>query len=193
MSVFDEDSAWIERLRARDEHAFTRMVQDYQHRVFALVYRMLGDRAEAEDLAQEVFVTVFKAIDSFRGESRFSTWLFRIATNHCRNRLKYLARRHHQRQQDIEETRETDFAAGFGRQLPRPDQLLEGAQLEGILQAALAEMDPDHREVLILRDVEQLAYHEIAEILEVAEGTVKSRLFRARVALRERIQHRYER
>ena len=84
---------FLTRLRARDERAFQELVRDYGDRVFNLVLRMVGNRAEAEDIAQEVFVTVFKSIETFRGESRFSTWLLRIAANHSKNRIKYLARR----------------------------------------------------------------------------------------------------
>src|SRR5450432_4495453 len=83
----------IGRLKERDEQAFNEIVRAHGDKVFSLVYRMIGNRAEAEDLAQEVFVTVFKTVDSFRGESKFSTWLLRIAANHCKNRMKYLARR----------------------------------------------------------------------------------------------------
>ncbi len=191
MSLEFDEATLVARLRQRDELAFTFMVRTYQDRVFGLVFRMLNDRAEAEDLAQDVFVTVFKAIDSFRGDSSFSTWLFRIATNHCRNRLKYLTRRHHNRQADIDETPETAIDGRLREMTPRPDRDLEGAQLARIVADAMGELDPDHREVLVLRDVEQLAYDEIAAILEVAEGTVKSRLFRARAALRQRIGARY--
>lgn len=187
---FDEQQLVL-RLRQRDEAAFTLMVRHYQGRVFGLVFRMLNDRAEAEDLAQEVFVTVFKAIDSFRGDSAFSTWLYRIATNHCRNRIKYLARRHHQRQADIADTNESEFDGRMHETIPGPDRQLEGEQLAHIIQVAMQELDEDHREVLVLRDVEQLSYEEIAQILEVAEGTVKSRLFRARAALRTRITSRW--
>src|SRR5579884_2568197 len=88
------ERALLLRLRERDEEAFTEIVRDYQNKVYNLVFRMIGNRAEAEDLAQEVFVTVFKHVDQFRGDSKFSTWLFRIAANHCKNRIKYLSRRH---------------------------------------------------------------------------------------------------
>lgn len=186
-----DEQRLVMRLRQRDEAAFTQMVRQYQGRVFGLVYRMLNDRAEAEDLAQEVFVTVFKAIDSFRGDSSFSTWLYRIATNHCRNRIKYLGRRHHNRQVDIQDARETEFDGRMHEPVPAPDRQLEGEQLAHIIEHAMQEIDADHREVLVLRDVEQLSYEEIAAILDVAEGTVKSRLFRARAALRTRIQVRY--
>ncbi len=91
-----DESELIEKLRRRDEAAFSAFVLRYQERVFRLLLRMLGDRAEAEDLAQEVFISIFKAIEGFRGESQLSTWVYRVAANHCRNRIKYLARRRRQ-------------------------------------------------------------------------------------------------
>src|SRR5947208_13853380 len=83
----------VRRLQQRDERAFEEVVRLYQHKVYNLVYRMIGNQEEAEDIAQEVFVTVFKAIDSFRGEAKFSTWRYRIAANHCKNAMKYQVRR----------------------------------------------------------------------------------------------------
>ena len=94
----------VRRLRERDEGAFHEMVRLYQHKVFNLVFRMIGNREEAEDVAQEVFVTVFKAIDSFRGDSKFSTWLYRIAANQCKNRIKYLGRRSYGSTGQLEES-----------------------------------------------------------------------------------------
>ena len=87
------DRKLVRALRARDEDAFRELVSVYQHKVFNIIYRILNDRQEAEDVAQEVFITVFKHIDQFRGDAKFSTWLYRIATNHARNRIKYLSRR----------------------------------------------------------------------------------------------------
>jgi RNA polymerase sigma-70 factor (ECF subfamily) len=189
--MHDEDPAWLERLRARDEEAFARLIRTHQHRVFALVYRMLGDRAEAEDLAQEVFVTVFKSIDTFRGESQLSTWLLRIAANHCRNRLRYLRRRNHHGHQDIDDTPESAYDRAHRPADQPPDRMLEGARLEAAVQAALDSLDEDHRLILVLRDLEHMAYADIAQTLGVAEGTVKSRLFRARLQLRARIPKEY--
>lgn len=182
-----DEERLIRRLQRRDEAAFVELVEQYQRRVFALVFRMLGDRAEAEDLAQEVFVTVFKSIDGFRGDAKLSTWIYRVATNHCKNRLKYLERRHHNRTRDIDDTLESEYAPAHG--VPsRPDEIIAGRQLEAAIQQALAELDEDHRVVIVLRDLDQLPYCEIAEITGVAEGTVKSRLFRARAALKTLIE-----
>jgi RNA polymerase sigma-70 factor, ECF subfamily len=187
--TMDEDRL-LRRLKRRDEAAFALLVEHYQRPVFALVYRMLGDRAEAEDLAQEVFVTVFKSIDGFRGDAKLSTWIFRIATNHCRNRFKYLKRRHHGRQKDIADTQETQMVRSFSDPVPGPHAALEGRQMESLVREALEALEDDHRVVIVLRDLEHRPYHEIAELLGVAEGTVKSRLFRARAALQAFLQSR---
>jgi RNA polymerase sigma-70 factor (ECF subfamily) len=179
----------IRRLQQRDERAFTEVVRLYQHKVYNLVYRMVGNREEAEDVAQEVFVTVFKAVDTFRGDAKFSTWLYRIATNHTRNRMKYLGRRSYGATAQLDEAteREANHAqpSSMRPHIAGPDAVLEGLQLERVVQEGIAGLEPEHREVLVLRDVEELSYDEIASITGLAEGTVKSRLHRARLALKE--------
>lgn len=188
-----EEARFVARLQARDESAFNELVIAYERRVFALVFRMLGRREEAEDLAQEVFVQVFKAIDQFRGESKLSTWIFRIAVNLCKNKAKYLSRRRVGEQDDVHEM--ADRVSGDGGKgvtvsggIRRPDEVLEGMQLERIVKRAIEQVDPDFREVLILRDVEDMSYDEIAEVTGLAEGTVKSRIFRARAQLRALVE-----
>jgi RNA polymerase sigma-70 factor (ECF subfamily) len=182
----------LRRLRERDELAFREMVEAYQDQVFNLLFRMIGTREEAEDLAQEVFVTVFKSIDQFRGDSKLSTWLYRIAANHCKNRIKYLARRYDRSTSQLDEAVERTAVAqggapvGAGR-IDAPDQALEGAEMERMVQRAIAELDEDHRLVVVLRDIEELAYEEICVITGLPEGTVKSRLHRARLALKDKL------
>lgn len=184
----------LRRLRERDERAFREMVERYQNQVFNLLFRMIGTREEAEDLAQEVFVTVFKSIDQFRGESKFSTWLYRVAVNHCKNRIKYLSRRHERDTSDFDEAAEREAVAQGGSpigagHIEGPDRALEGAELERTVQTAIAALDEDHRVVVVLRDIEELSYEEICEITGLPEGTVKSRLHRARLALKEKLAH----
>jgi RNA polymerase sigma-70 factor (ECF subfamily) len=182
----------IARLVARDERAFNELVRAYERRVFGLVLRMLGQRAEAEDLTQEVFVQVFKAIGTFRGESKLSTWIYRIAVNLCKNRAKYLRVRHTSDQEQIDEVadrlplsqaRNANVAI-----VERPDEAMAGRQVEAIVRASIAEVDENFRECLILCDVEELPYEEIAEITDLPVGTVKSRIFRARAQLRELVE-----
>src|SRR5689334_13687036 len=98
----------LRRLRDRDERAFRELIRDHRDRVFNITFRMLGDRAEAEDVAQEVFISVFKYIHDFKGDSKFSTWLYRVAVNHCKNQIKKLDRRHKRSHEEIDETTHTD-------------------------------------------------------------------------------------
>jgi RNA polymerase sigma-70 factor (ECF subfamily) len=188
------DRLFIARLLARDERAFQELVVQYGDRVFGLVFRFVGNRAEAEDVAQEVFVTVWKSIETFRSESRLSTWLFRIAANHAKNRIKYLARRSTDRgglddapEGALADVGNLGVAATHGH-VRGPDAALEAAQRGGALERAIASLDEDQRLVVILRDVEELSYDEIGEITGLPEGTVKSRLHRARLALKEFLQ-----
>ena len=154
---------------------------------------MIGNRAEAEDVAQEVFITVFKTIDSFRGESKFSTWLYRVAANHCKNRIKYLARRHDRdRASSTRPSRATPRPRHRRAAARRPDRQLEGAQMERLMQQAIATSTRSTALVIVLRDVEELSYEEIGEITGLPEGTVKSRLHRARLALRKKLQRHVE-
>jgi RNA polymerase sigma-70 factor (ECF subfamily) len=186
------EQRFIERLVAHDERAFNQLVEAYEHRVFRLVHRMLGRQDEAEDMAQEVFVQVFKAIGQFRGDSKLSTWLYRIAVNLCKNRLKYLSRRHSDAQDEFETVAEraplsSSKGVTYGG-VARPDQVVEGYQVERIVQRCMAEIEPEFREVLVLRDVEDLSYEEIAEITGLADGTVKSRIHRARGLLKHKVE-----
>ena len=180
----------IARLKERDGQAFDEIVRLYGDKVFSLVYRMLGNRHEAEDVAQEVFITVFKTVDGFRGEAKFSTWLLRIAANQSKNRIKYLSRRPTDGEiDDVVEARaaaETP-ARAVQAHIDGPDVLMEAAELEALMQRAIAALDEEHRLLVILRDVEELSYQEIGEITGIPEGTIKSRLHRARVAIKEEL------
>jgi RNA polymerase sigma-70 factor (ECF subfamily) len=188
------ESRFIARLIERDERAFNELVLLYQERVFRILLRMLGRREEAEDMAQEVFVQVFKAVGTFRGDSRLSTWIYRITVNLCKNRLKYLRRRKSEAQDEYEALAEhAELSAGSGMtsgDIARPDQMAEGHQLERALQSCILELEPDFREVLILRDVEDLTYEELCQVTGLPEGTVKSRLHRARAMLKLAVQRK---
>jgi RNA polymerase sigma-70 factor (ECF subfamily) len=179
----------IGRLKRRDEDAFSEIVRAHGDKVFNLVLRMVGSRAEAEDIAQEVFISVFKNVDSFRGESKFSTWLLRIAVNQTKNRLKYLSRRAND-PNGLDEAQELSATAGMGAaplhsHIDGPDVLIEATELQALLQRAIAALDEDQRLLVVLRDVEEQSYEEMVEITGLPEGTIKSRLHRARMALKD--------
>ena len=184
----------LRRLRDRDERAFRELIDEHRDRVFNITYRMLGNRHEAEDVAQEVFISVFKTIDSFREESKFSTWLYRVTVNHCKNRIKYLARRHDRDRDELDETTGHTNGSYHGgpTRAAEPDRALASAQMEKLLQEAIANLDDDHRVVVVLRDVEDLSIEEICEITGLPDGTVKSRLHRARLVLRKKMQRDVE-
>jgi RNA polymerase sigma-70 factor (ECF subfamily) len=160
--------------------------------VFRLLFRMLARRDEAEDMAQEVFVQVFKAIDQFRGDAKLGTWIYRVAVNICKNRSKYLSRRYAGAEDELEPLAERvplgEARGVTSSELAGPDQIVEGYQVEVIVKRCIAALDPEFREVLVLRDVEDLTYEEIRDITGLAEGTVKSRLHRARAMLKERVE-----
>ena len=187
-----EEKALVERLQRHDEAAFNALVRLYEKSVFRLVLRMLGDRAEAEDVAQDVFVTIFKSIGGFRGESKLSTWIYRVATNHCKNRIKYLDRRARGKKSELDDVTEggalESASMASSATIARPDQQAEANQIEKIVRAAISVLDEDQRELVVLRDVENLSYEEIQAITGLPEGTVKSRLHRARLQLMKAIQ-----
>jgi RNA polymerase sigma-70 factor (ECF subfamily) len=186
----EEEAKLVERLKKRDEAAFNQFVLLYQQRVYSLLARMLGNREEARDVAQDVFLSVFKNIDSFRGDAKLSTWLYRVAVNHCKNRIKMLDRRSARKHDVIDEVREGAVSDGgvLGGRPARPDEAAQGNELERAVRKALASLDEEHRSLIVLRDLEGLAYEEIVTITGLPDGTVKSRLHRARAALKEAVE-----
>jgi len=157
-------------------------VREYQDRIYDFCTRMLGEPEEALDVTQEVFLAVHRSLDGFRADARLSTWLYRIARNHCLNRLKYLQRRGRGRKDEYGEANElaiTEALGGAGR----PDEALDARREQARVQRAIALLDDDQRALVVLRDLEGLSYEEIMDITELPEGTVKSRLHRARERL----------
>ncbi|MCH9688582.1 MAG: sigma-70 family RNA polymerase sigma factor [Deltaproteobacteria bacterium] len=187
------DRRLVRRLRQGDQRAFEELVRLYQNRIFGLMLRMIGNRQEAEDLAQEVFITLHRAIGQYRGEGRFYTWLYRIATNTCKNRIKYLRGRNFHRSVPVEDTPEAHDPGEGGPavrlqgQVAGPEAMAEGTRLQSAIQRELAQLDPEHRLLIILRDIQGLSYQEILGITGLQEGTLKSRLHRARIALKDRL------
>jgi RNA polymerase sigma-70 factor, ECF subfamily len=185
------DADLVERARGGDTNAFGELVRKYQDRVYNTCWRMCSDRTEAEDLAQEAFVKAFQALGGFSGRSQFYTWVFRIAVN-----LVLSARRRRKRAAtySLDAARNHDpgedgklLAMHLAALNPLPgEQVARNEQEVAVLQA-LGRLDEEHRVVVVLRDLEDLGYDEIAEILGVPSGTVKSRLHRARLALREEL------
>lgn len=171
----------LTRARRGDVAAFEELVRLYEKRVYAVALRSSGNPEDAADIVQEVFLRAWRSIESFRGDSGFSTWLFRITMNLCVDHARH---RHAQPQtQPIVTDDETERP--IPDTTPTPEEHLDNRELGRELAAALAEVSEEHRRIVLLRDVSGMSYTEIAEVLEISEGTVKSRLSRARIALRK--------
>jgi RNA polymerase sigma-70 factor (ECF subfamily) len=181
----------IARLRARELAAFEELVAHFQRPVYSLCLRLLGDAEEARDAAQETFLKVYRGLSKFRGESGLKTWIYRIAINQAMNQQRWWRRRHR------DETVSLDIARGEsdvtpGQLLPgkdaSPEQLAIANEREQRIARALGEIKQEYRVALILREIEELSYEEIAETLAISIGTVKSRIARGREELRRRVK-----
>jgi len=184
----DPDSRLIDRCCQGDREAFELLVRQYQDRVFAIALRWTGVADEARELVQDVFIKVFTNINNFRGDALFSTWLHQITVNHCKNRLKYLHRRSYYASDPIDEpyrTEEGELKRQYPSDMRTPEELLAGSQIQKKMQEAIAQLPDSFKEVIILRDIEDVSYEEIAEITGLELGTVKSRIHRARVELKK--------
>ena len=181
------EAALIQRCAAGDDSAFAELVAEHQRMVVQLAMNLLGDRDEALDLSQDVFIRVFRTIGQFRGQSALRTWIYRIAVNQARNRHRFWRRRRRSDQVSLDAHVEAhgDFQCGAE---VGPDRILAQKELAARLKDALDALPFDQRTVVVLREVDGLSYDEIAFSLGVAVGTVKSRLTRARQTLRAGLQ-----
>ena len=177
----------MQRCAACDEDACAELMGEHQRMVVQLAVNLLGDRDEALDLSQEVFLRVFRTIHRFRGQSTLRTWIYRIAVNQARNRRRFWRRRHRADQVSLDAHMAAHGELGSGLAL-RPDRLLAQKELAARLQYALDQLPFDQRTAIVLREIDGLSYEEIAYSLGVAIGTVKSRLTRARQTLRAELQ-----
>ena len=177
---------FVQALMAGEQTTFARLVRLYQNRVYNLCFRLLGSEEEAQDVSQEVFLTIFRKISTFNGGARLSTWIYRVTTNHALNRIKSMKRRRFNQTMSL--TQETVERRANIAVFPRPDQLLDAKELEVYLQAELGRLDDDQRTVVVLRDIEGLSYQEIGAITGLNAGTVKSRLHRGRTRLKEALE-----
>ena len=181
--VDTREAVLIERCASGDQAACAELVSLHQRMVFGLALHLLGDRDEALDLSQEVFLRVFRTISSFRGQSALRTWIYRIVINQARNRQRWWRRRHRSDQVSLDEHLQ-QFGDMESKNDVLPDRLLASKETASKIWQALDQLPFDQRTALILREVDGLRYEEIAFSLGVAVGTVKSRLTRARQALR---------
>lgn len=188
-----EEDALVEGLRTGAEQAYETLISRFQQPVYSLVYRLLNDPTEACDVVQEVFLKVFRNIGAFRGQSSLKTWVYRIAVNEAHNHRRWFSRH---RRQEVGLEREEENCRSYQEILPDPgcspfDSVLDHEQHE-LIERALAAMNPIFRSAVVLRDIEGLSYEDVANVLQVSLGTVKSRILRGREALREALADRLE-
>ncbi len=177
--TIDVDLLLVQKAQKGDSRAFDLLVLKYQHKVAAVVSRLISEHDAIEDVVQEAFIKAYRALPNFRGDSAFFTWIYRIATNTAKNHLESMRRRPSYRGQDIDDVAMIDMPERLQEQ-DTPDGLLARAQLEEQLQKALKALPEDLRIALSLREFDGKSYQDISEIMDTPIGTVRSRIFRAR-------------
>lgn len=183
-----EEAQWVQDFVAGDRAAFDRIVRRYQDRVYHLCFRFLGNREEAEDCAQDVFVKIFRGLPGFKFKSRLSTWIYRITVNSCRNRASSSLFRRRRREVSLNGGLDRSLRDRLADPGESPLDLLTRKERQRLVHRAIGTLPKAARTVIILRDIEGLSYQEIAEITGYREGTVKSKLARARIKLRAKLE-----
>ena len=184
------ETEFIERLKTGEAKAFDLLVTRYSSDIYALLYRVTNDAEEAGDLTQETFLSALKAIKNFRGEADLKTWLFRIAINESRNRFRWWKRRFREKTISLDApigTSETTLGDTFSSDAKNPEENVLQKERQQVLNKALKDLPDIFRQVVVLCDIEGLSYEEIASVLEINLGTVKSRIARGREELRKRL------
>jgi len=187
--ISEEEARILRGLRAGIDCAYQELIDRYEQPIFNMVYRLLGNQTDACDVVQEVFLKVFRSVHSFREQSSLRTWIYRIAVNEAHNHRRWFAR-HCRREVPIEKDRRPDYdnaielAQDPGRS---PYDLALDSETRAIVERALTKINPLFRTAVVLRDIQNMSYEEIADILQISLGTVKSRILRGREALKREL------
>lgn len=189
VQAVSEDRGLVAELQSGSEEAFIYLLGIYQNPVFNLILHIVGNTADAPDVLQEVFVKVFKGISQFHGESSLKTWIYRIAVHEASNQKRGWLRRHRREPVSLDEETCPPNATNCDatQAVETPYQALELAERREVVRRALATLAEPYRAVVVLREIEDLSYEEIGQVLGIAEGTVKSRLMRGRELLRRKL------
>ncbi|HUG11467.1 MAG TPA: sigma-70 family RNA polymerase sigma factor [Opitutaceae bacterium] len=190
------DRMLVERFKNGDESAFSEMMERYWGRIYGLVNQMLRNQQDAEEVTQDAFVRAHRGLANFRGDSAFSTWLYQIATNLARNRYWYWFRRKRDKtisfDQPIGDEEGGTLAEIFPAEIESPDDIAVTQEFTDRIAVSMTRLGDKHREILVLRNVQDHSYEEIAQILSISVGTVKSRIARAREALRKEMGEHFK-
>jgi len=180
------DEALVKRVQQGDVAAYNILVIKYQHKVAQIISKFVGNSADVSDVAQEAFIKAYKAINSFRGESSFYTWLYRIVVNAAKTYLESNSRHKNQVDVDSEEFASID-AQGVLTSRDTPDRILESQELQQVILNAMNELPEELRSAITLREVEGMSYEDMSDLLQIPIGTVRSRIFRARAFIEEKM------
>lgn len=189
--ISEEEARIVRGLRAGIESAYQELIDRYEQPIFNMVYRLLGNQTDACDVVQEVFLKVFRSVHSFREQSSLRTWIYRIAVNEAHNHRRWFAR-HCRHEVPLEKDRsDHDYSIELAQDPGRSpyDQALD-SETRAIVERALTKINPLFRTAVVLRDIQNMSYEEIADILQISLGTVKSRILRGREALRRELNQR---
>jgi len=184
----DEDHEFVSLSKKGDIDAFEILVRKHQKKMFNIAYRMIGSYDEACEIVQDTFVSAYKNLNRFKGKARFSTWLYTIVINLSKNRLRQLRTQRYREYLSIDDPVQTnngEMQRELSSNEPSVLERLERRDIQGEVQKCISDLDPEFREVLVLRDIHGFSCDEISGMLAIPEGTVKSRLFRARDAIKD--------
>ena len=182
-TVFEPEDRLLNRCRAGDLDAFSEVYAQYERQVFRYAYHLLGHADDADDVKQETFLRAYRAISKFRSDCSLKTWLLRICTNLCRDRIKSKSRH----KEVLYDPHDVPADLFWDTDAIDPHEVAERSQMVAVVRSALKGMPEDQRNIIMLREVEDLSYEEIAEVIGCSRASVKLRLFRARQRLRERV------
>ncbi len=188
-------NAILDRIRQGEDSAFDELVALFQRPMFNLAYRMLNNYEDANDAAQDIFIKVYNSLDKFRGDSKFSTWLYTVASNSCRNRIRKRSRINQHEVTSLDEPFENSQENKLNIVDPSADAIeqIKHKEIKGLVETAISELTDDFQHVIIMRDIQHLTYEEIAQATESSMGTVKSRLSRARALVKDKLVNRLNR
>ena len=184
----EADQALVERVQAGDQEAYGLLVTKYQRKLMRLISRLVRDPAEVEDVAQETFIKAYRALPNFRGDSAFYTWLYRIGINTAKNWLVANGRRTPTSTEVDSEEAESYEEGDLLRDVDTPERLMMSRQIADTVNAAVDKLPDDLRTAITLREIDGLSYEEIAQMMGCPIGTVRSRIFRAREAIAEKLR-----
>jgi len=191
VTAAETDQQLVARVQKGDSRAFDLLVLKYQHKIFGLISRYIHDADEVQDVAQEAFIKAYRALPKFRGDSQFYTWLYRISVNTAKNHLVSRSRRPPGSDVDVADAEYYEGGAAL-RDIETPENALFGAELKQVVEQAIADLPDDLKTAVTLREFDGLSYEDIAEVMDCPVGTVRSRIFRAREAIDNKVREQLD-